>query len=159
MMANQKYRSVIYLKKLDDGKVALLPFAVKSACGRTFTGNYCNRCIIVNKKIWEENGLNILMTLLLQAPHKEDDSFSQWDTEEKSNIFHSNYSTQEKNCLKVETWIDKPLEGEIKHGVIKIYPSWTPYRAHEIFQFKKLPIQSFFLEKFLWLMDKSNSQD
>lgn len=147
-----KNRSVVYLKKLDNNKIAILPFAVLSARGRTFTGNDCQNCIVMEAQQWQQMGLKTIIEILLAAPIKQNETLEKWEGVPRSTIFDAEWKKQNpksnptKNAIRVETWIETDADNTPKHGKVSVYPSWSPYYAREVFAFMKVPANEVFLE-------------
>lgn len=151
-MYKNKFRSVIYLKRFDN-KIALLPFAVKSARGRTFTGNHCSNCVVMTKDQWIQGGLDTVMELLLQAPIEVSTPLVKWDGVPTGSIFKVEWENEHmtaydmKESIRIETWVEKVDNETPKAGKVSIYPSWTPYRSGEVFNFIKMPPVETFLSE------------
>ncbi len=153
-MGKKKFRSVVYMQHDQGSEVVLLPFAVSSARGRTFSGNDCHTCVVVDEQTWERDGITLLIDVLLRAPFTVDEAFPGLPTRPSRDVLGVRFSNAHMTTYDMEvrvkawTWVRRDHQGTAIHGKISIFPSWTPYWERQVFAFMKLPPQQKFLSEF-----------
>lgn len=160
MPLKQKLKCVIYLKQTADGDMVLLPVAVTSAKGRTFSGNDCNNCVVIPKAEWQQNGLNLLLQLARKVPFTVDEPFEGWPAHATVNYFEIEFSNahmtsyKKQGSARLESWVEVAAGEEPQLGKTSIYPAWTPHMSQEVFNFAKPPAQDKFLNETERLLGK-----
>jgi hypothetical protein len=121
-----------------DSAMAILPHAIKRGKTTSYTGRWCERCVVLPDEEWRTRGLDVVLDLLKGAPYQVDVPLEPLPNRPTSEVFGTDELV---SYARAVCWVTREDGSAPTFGRVEIYPSWRTFESREVFRFGKAPKQ------------------